>query len=73
MASTMAEEFRNAPWTIASAGTGAIPMCVTSKPFEETWISTAFTDEEPMSSPTIGLVLFRKGSCTLSPPDSSYA
>src|SRR5262245_55804284 len=57
MDSTIALEFRNAPWTIASAGIDATPRCESSnslpRPRRES--STALTADEPMSRPTTDL------------------
>ena len=55
IASVIAPELRNAPWTMASGGTGATPMLMSSTPLDLTESSTALTDEDPMSSPMMDL------------------
>ena len=64
IASTIALEFRNAPCTMASAGSFAVPTWSSSTRLLRTAHSTAFTDEEPMSRPTIDFDFPREKSCT---------
>src|SRR5262245_12881986 len=65
IASTMAPELRKAPCTIASAGNGATPTCISSTRLLRTAHSTTFTDEDPMSRPMIDLVFPKEKSCTV--------